>query len=48
MSMLEYLLVACGFMAVIYLFYRHSFLKKPKGKHPFKPPFTLKIEGDQT
>lgn len=48
MSVLEYLLVAFGLMAVIYAIYRQTFLKKSKNKHPFKPHFTLKIEGDQT
>lgn len=48
MSIVEYLLVSLVLMAVVYTFYRLTFLKKPKGKHPLKPHFTLKIEGDQT
>lgn len=48
MSILEYLLVTLGMMTAVYMVYRHTFLKKPKGKHPLKPHFTLKIEGDQT
>ncbi len=48
MSALEYLVVTLVVIAAVYAFYRHTFLKKPKGKHPLKPHFTLKIEGDQT
>lgn len=48
MSILEYLLIAFGLIGGVYVFYRHTFLKKPKTKHPFSPHFTLKIEGDQT
>lgn len=48
MSILGYLLIALSLMTFIYVFYRHSFLKRPKIKGPLKPHFTLKIEGDQT
>ncbi len=42
-----YLLIALVLTVLVYGIYRHTFLKKPKGKHPFKPHFTLKVEGDQ-
>ncbi|MEW5832870.1 MAG: hypothetical protein AB1763_08535 [Campylobacterota bacterium] len=48
MGILEYLLATLSLMAVVYIFYRHTFLKRPKHKPPLKPHFTLKIEGDQT
>ncbi len=40
----DYLLIALGFSAVVYLFYRYVFLKNPKEELPHKPHFTLKIE----
>jgi uncharacterized membrane protein YbhN (UPF0104 family) len=38
------LIVGLGISVVIYIIYRHTFLKTPKKKLPPKPNFTLKIE----
>lgn len=40
----HYLLMALGFSAVVYVFYRYVFLKSPKKELPHNPHFTLKIE----
>jgi len=48
MGTLFYLLSALAVMIIVYVLYRHTFLKRPKPKHPFRPHFTLKIESDQT
>jgi len=44
MGTLNYLLIALSISALLYLFYRHAFLKSSKEELPHKPHFTLKIE----
>ncbi len=44
MGKMSFLLIGLGISAVIYILYRHTFLKTPKKKVPRKPHFTLKIE----
>lgn len=44
MEIVTYLLVALGLIGAVYVFYRTSFLQKPKHKSKAKPHFTLKIE----
>lgn len=44
MNNLKFLLIGLGISVIIYVVYRHTFLKSPKKKLPNKPHFTLKIE----
>jgi hypothetical protein len=44
MDNLNFLLVGLGISVIIYVLYRHTFLKSPKKKMSHKPHFTLKIE----
>lgn len=40
------LILGFGISVVVYIIYRHTFLKTPKKKVPPKPHFTLKIESE--
>jgi len=46
MGKLNFLIIGLGISVIIYLIYRHTFLKHPKKKMPNKPHFTLKIESE--
>lgn len=46
MGKMNLLMIGLGISLVIYVIYRHTFLKSPKSKMPPKPHFTLKIESE--
>ncbi|ADR33661.1 hypothetical protein Sulku_0998 [Sulfuricurvum kujiense DSM 16994] len=46
MGKINFLIIGLGISVIIYLIYRHTFLKQPKKKMPHKPHFTLKVESE--
>jgi hypothetical protein len=46
MGKMNLLMIGLGISVVIYVIYRHTFLKSPKNKIPPKPHYTLKIESE--
>jgi hypothetical protein len=46
MGKINFLFIGLGLSVVIYIIYRHTFLKTPKKKMPHKPHFTLKVESE--
>lgn len=44
MGKINLLIIGLAVSVIIYIIYRHTFLKTPKKKMPHKPHFTLKIE----
>ncbi|WP_294896695.1 MULTISPECIES: hypothetical protein [Sulfuricurvum] len=44
MGKMSFLIIGLGISFIVYIVYRHTFLKTPKKKLPRKPHFTLKIE----